>query len=327
MDNFVIGVDGGGTKTEAVLVTQGGNIISRALGGSTNYQAVGGDKLKREILNMIDKLLKGANVPPAKITNIFLGLAGAGRKSDQETIERLFKDTEFQNSIVVDSDAIIALSGAFANQPGIILIAGTGAICFGRNSGGRVVRSGGWGYLLGDEGSGYYIGREAILAALKDLDGRGDRTSLRKEIEVKFQLRNIDEIIPRVYQQKIDRVAIADLTPMVFDEAKKGDEVAQMIIKQAGSELGKLAKSVAQKLGFSDDAIKVALIGSLFKQKEELINEIAKELYEISWDIEILDPQFGPSIGAAILALEKAEVEISEMVLANLANTAQISIS
>ena len=320
MDNFVIGVDGGGTKTDAVIVSQSGTILGRTQGGGSNLQAIGKDRLKKEILATLDRLLKGTNVPEQKVAGVFLGLAGAGRKSDQSTIQHLFDETPYRGKIHVDSDAIIALAGAFGNQPGIILISGTGAICFGKNQKGRIVRAGGWGYLLGDEGSGFYIGREAIIAALKDLDGRGERTSLRKEIEIRFKLRNIDEIIPPIYQQKIDRVAIADLAPVVFEEAKKGDAVAQVIIKQAGMELGNLAKSVAQKLGFNDDTVKVALIGSVFKQKDMLINEIAKVLYDISWDIQIADPEYIPSIGAAILAMEKCGFELNKRVFENLKN-------
>jgi len=326
MDKFVIGVDGGGTKTDVLLVDHSGSIIGRTKGGSTNIQAIGAEKLRQELLSLFNKLLKGANVHSNKISRIFLGLAGAGRKNDQETIRKLFENTDYRGKVIVDSDAMIALAGAFGNRPGIILIAGTGAICFGMNAKGNVLRSGGWGYLLGDEGSGYYIGHAAILASLRDFDGRSEKTTLRKQIETKFKLNTIDEIIPLVYQNKIDRVSIADLAPMVFDEAKKGDEIAGQVIKRAGNELGKLAKSVAERLSFIDNKLKVALIGSIFKQKEMLVNEISKELYEISWDIEITDPEFDPAVGAAILALEKNSIIINDHILENLKNSSFVTI-
>lgn len=213
---------------------------------------------------------------------------------------------------------MVALAGAFGTNPGIIIIAGTGAICFGKNSEGKLVRSGGWGYLLGDEGSGYFIGREAIIAALKDLDGRGEKTKLRSKLEKHFKLSSIDQIIPHIYQNRIDRVAIADLAPIVFEQASQGDAIAEEIIRRTGKELGSLAKSVAQHLNFESDEIKVALIGSIFKQKDMLINEISKELYEISWNVEISDPMFAPQYGAALLALQKSGAEINEMLLKNL---------
>ncbi|OQX87103.1 hypothetical protein B6D60_04745, partial [candidate division KSB1 bacterium 4484_87] len=194
--SFFIGVDGGGTKTELVLVDAEGNLIAKAKVSSTNYQAVGGNRLKQEMLNGFQKLLKTGNVDVKRVRFIFLGLAGAGRKSDQIEIKKLFDKTPYQGKIYVDNDAIIALAGAFGTRPGIIIISGTGSICFGKNNEGKLERSGGWGYLLGDEGSGYFIGRSAIIAALKDFDGRGDRTRLLQEIISHFQLKSIEEIIP-----------------------------------------------------------------------------------------------------------------------------------
>lgn len=318
MNRYVIGVDGGGTKTEYVILDYSGNIIGRTKGESTNYQVIGGRKVKEELLRGFTKLMNDTNVSSNKIDHIFLGLAGAGRESDRKEITALFSDTEFAKKITVDSDATAALAGAFGTDPGIIIISGTGAICFGKNSEGKIVRSGGWGYLLGDEGSGYFIGREAIIAVLKDLDGRGEKTKLRNRLEKHFNLNSIDQIIPQIYQNKIDRVAIADLAPIVFEQAHQGDAIAEEIIRRAGKELGILAKAVAQRLNFENDEIKVALIGSIFKQKEMLVNDISKELYEISWNIEIADPMFAPQYGAALLALQKAGIEINEMLQRNL---------
>ncbi len=323
MNRYVIGVDGGGTKTNFALIDFSGNILANAKSDSTNYQAVGGKKLREEILKGIEFLTKQSNLPANKIDHIFLGLAGAGRESDRKEILALFHDTEFNKKITVDSDAMAALAGAFATGPGIILIAGTGAICFGKNSRGKIVRAGGWGYLLGDEGSGYFIGREAIIAALKDFDGRGEKTSLKDRLTAHFRLNSIDQIIPQIYQNRIDRVAIADLAPIVFDEARNGDSVAAEIIRRSGKELGLLTKAVAQRLNFEGEEIKVALIGSIFKQREMLIHEISKELYEISWNVEISDPLFAPEYGAALLAIQKSGAEVTDSLIQNLQNSIQ----
>ncbi len=318
MNRYVIGVDGGGTKTEFVLLDYSGNVIGRAKGDSTNYQVVGDKKLREELLKGFNTLISITNVASNKIEHIFLGLAGAGRERDRKEIIDLFSDSEFDKKVAVDSDAMVALAGAFGTGIGIIIIAGTGAICFGKNSEGKIVRSGGWGFLLGDEGSGYFIGREAIIAALKDMDGRGEKTKLKSRIEKHFNLDSIDQIIPQIYQNQIDRVAIADLAPVVFEQANQGDAVAEEIIRRTGKELGILAKAVAQHLNFESDEIKVALIGSIFKQKEMLINEISKELYEISWNVEISDPMFEPQYGAALMALQKSGIKIDEILLKNL---------
>jgi N-acetylglucosamine kinase-like BadF-type ATPase len=318
MNQYVVGVDGGGTKTDAVLMDISGNLIGMATGGSSNYQAVGGAKLKQEILGCLAMLCHSTNVTASRIGHVFLGLAGAGREKDQREIADLFNDTDYAGKVTVNSDAMVALAGAFGTGPGIIIISGTGSICFGKNREGKVLRSGGWGYLLGDEGGGYFIGREGLIAALKDFDGRGEKTKLRPRLEQHFQLQSIDQIIPLIYQNKIDRVAIADLTPIVFELAREGDSVADEIIHLAGRELGKLAKAVAQRLNFGSDEIHIALIGSVFKQKDLLVGEIAKELYDLSWNVQIGDPRLGPKFGAALLALQKIGVTIDERILKNL---------
>lgn len=318
MNQHIVGVDGGGTKTEFVLIDRSGNVVGRERGGATNFQIIGGKKLKEELLGCLNRLTKSANLPSHKIDHIFLGLAGAGREDDKKEIINLFEDTEFKDKVSVDSDAVVALAGAFGTAPGIIIISGTGAICFGMNNQAKVVRSGGWGYLLGDEGSGYFIGREALIAALKDFDGRGEKTTLRQEIERHFSLKSIDLIIPLIYQNKIDRGAIANLAPIVFQQASRGDASAEIIIRSAGRELGALAKAVALRLNFENEEIRVALIGSIFKQKEMLLNEISKELFEVSWNIEIQEPMFAPEYGAALLALQKCGAPIDEALLNNL---------
>ncbi|OQX96523.1 hypothetical protein B6I21_00715 [candidate division KSB1 bacterium 4572_119] len=321
MTKYVIGVDGGGTKTELVLVDNEGNLISKERVGSTNFQAMGGPNVRQELLDGFEKIINNSKIQLSKIDHIYLGLAGAGRVSDQKSIADLFDDTEYQGKITVNSDAIIALAGAFGTEPGIIIISGTGAICFGSNERGEVVRSGGWGYLLGDEGSGYYIGREAVVSAFKDFDGRGEKTILKKKIIEHFKLQAIDELVPLIYQNKIDRIKIANLAPLVFDCAKKGDAISEGIIKKSGQELGKLAKAVAEKLGFSGEEVNVALIGSIFKQKDLLLNHISKELYEISWNVSIIDPMFQPSYGAALMALKFLNYEINESLLTTLKNS------
>jgi N-acetylglucosamine kinase-like BadF-type ATPase len=321
MERLAIGVDGGGSETLGILVTEHGTILAQAKAGPTNYQAVGGPKLKLELEKLFQLLGVGQNLKTKRVDQIYLGLAGAGRESDKKEILALFSNNDYAVRIAVESDAMIALAGAFSGSEGIILIAGTGAICFGKNKTGPVVRSGGWGYLLGDEGSGFFIGQQAIIAALKDLDGRGEKTRLREELERRYQLAQIDLIIPKIYKQEIDRVEISRLAPLVFELAVDNDLAAADIIRRTGHEQGKMVKAVAEKLELLNKKIHVALIGGIFHQREILENEIAKELYELSWDVEIIDPDFPPAVGAAIMALKELRIDISESIINNLHQT------
>ena len=318
MERYIIGVDGGGTETIGVLMNAAGLVLAHAKVGPTNYQAVGAEKLKAEIDRLVQLLGVGEDKVFKKISHLYLGFAGVGRESDRKEVSALFAQNSLFEKVSIESDALIALAGAFGGAEGIIIIAGTGAICFGRSQDGPVVRSGGWGYLLGDEGSGYFMGQQAIMAALKDLDGRGDKTKLREMIEKRFELSRIDQIIPGIYKGKIDRMAIAGLAPLVFELAADNDTEAAEIVRRTGNEQGKMAKAVAEQLKLLNQKIRVALIGGIFNQKEILENEIAKELYELSWDVEITDPQYPPVIGAGILALQGISKTIDDDVLTNL---------
>ena len=168
------------------------------------------------------------------------------------------------------------------------------------------------------------MGREAVSAALKDLDGRGDATSLRKRLEERFEASSIDLLIPRVYGGEIDRVAIANLAPLVLEEARKGDDVAREIISRAGRELGKLIRAVVHELSLGEESVRVALIGSVFSQKNILVPEMMKELEFGTPDI-FTEPEFDPAVGAALLALNAAGVDLDDNVMHRLHDSAKKS--
>jgi len=318
MIRTVIGLDGGGTKTVGVLVDGQGHVLARAVADSSNVQVVGGETLGRVISDLVNRLLTQAGQSqPAD--HLYAGLAGAGRPADRQTILAVLESKQLAKKISVDTDAAAALAGAFAGGPGIIVISGTGAIGFGKDSRGALYRCGGWGDLLGDEGSGYYIGQQALIAALKDWDGRGPKTCLRPAIEAKYSIPSVDLLISSIYSGKIDRTEIASLAPLVFDKRAEGDEAAQNIIASAGEEIGKIIAAVARRMGLSGRSVRVALIGSVFKQRTVLLPLMEKEACRVVREIFFMDPQFDPAIGSAILALQREQILVDETVLAHLA--------
>ena len=322
MSRYVLGLDGGGTKTVAVLVEDSGRVLARAQGDSSNYQVIGGEKLGQVIRDVTEEILHQANLKGQQLDHLYAGLAGAGRPADREAIHSIITRQNLARTVTVDTDAAAALSGAFAGGPGIIVISGTGAICFGKSSSDVVYRCGGWGYLLGDEGSGYYIGQQAIMAALKDLDGRGMATSLRAMIEQKYSLSSIDLIISQIYSGKIDRSEIAGLTPAVFAEYEKGDNASQIIIETAGCEIGKIVAAVSRRMGLAGEQAQVALIGSVFKQRHILLPFMEKEALKVVARVDFIDPMFEPAIGSAVLALQKENVTMTTAIMDNLTRTA-----
>lgn len=317
--NYLLGVDGGGTKTDAVVATSDGEVIGTVQAGTSNFQRVGKDGIKKVITEILKQLKIKFDIIPKQIGFWALGLAGAGREEDQIAVCEAVESSGFKNRVAVQSDAYIALLGAFGGQPGIIVISGTGSICFGLDENGELFRSGGWGYLLGDEGSGYFIGHQSVLAALKDQDGRGKKTILRGKIESELGLSSIDQIVREIYiKNSIQKEQIANLAPIAFQCAEMGDVTALEIITQTAVEISEMIKAVGKKMNRENRNVEIAHIGSVFKQKEFLVPEIKNRLKPFFKDIIIDEPKFSPAIGGIIMALKKTGAPISEGVLSNL---------
>ncbi len=326
---YIIGVDGGGTKTKALLAKTTGEIIGSTQAGPSNYQQVGQEGLKEICTEILQAFEKNHDIKKDEIAYWVLGLAGAGRQKEQTEATQAVASLGFPGKVEVTSDAYIALMGAFEGRPGIIIIAGTGSICFGLDENGQLYRSGGWGYLLGDEGSGYYIGHQGLLAAVKDYDGRGEPTILRPRIESFLDLASMDQIIYKIYgidgTQPLGKEDIAALAPIVFACAGDGDRVAQNIIRQAAIELAIMIHAVGKKLKKIEEPIEVATIGSIFKQKAMLLPEMQHYLKKHFSEIDIHEPVFDPAVGALIVALKRLGQHITLNVLENLRTTYEVA--
>jgi N-acetylglucosamine kinase-like BadF-type ATPase len=311
----IIGLDGGGTKTQGVLIDAEGRLLARAVGESSNIQAIGAQRLGENLASLVQELASTAGCRPADIDHLYAGLAGAGRPADREAISSLVVSQGLAKNHTIDTDASAALAGAFGGGPGIIVISGTGSICFGKDEKGSVYRCGGWGFKLGDEGSGHYIGQQALIAALKDLDGRGPRTQLRTHFEKRYELSSIDLIISQIYSDKIDRTELASNAPAVFAAAEQGDEAARGIVESAGREIGKLVAAAAKRMGREGGHVAVALIGSVFNQRGTLLPFMREEALKVVAQADFIDPRFEPAIGSSLLGLQKEGIAITAELL------------
>lgn len=315
-EGYVIGLDGGGTTTHGCIATLDGRIKAWATGGPSNYQVLGAAGVRAAVEPLVSELVRAASIHRQAVAQAVFALSGCGRPADRMDVERaLAAEPRLLPNIRVEHDGTAALAGAFGSGPGVILISGTGIICIGRDPEGRTVRSGGWGYLLGDEGSGFYIGQQALIAALKDFDGRGPRTALRQVLERHFQVDRIDAVISIVYRRPMDRGDFAALAPLVFDTARGGDAVAQAIVRQAGLEQGRLVKAVIQRLRMTGKRVRLALVGNVFRAREWLQPEIESVLEDSAAPLEIIEPRFSPAVGALILAYEAMGMHPSEEIL------------
>ena len=245
---YILGVDGGGTKTVALLGDLDGNVLARGMSGSSNANAVGFNAACLAVESAITMTRKDH---PGEISAMCLGLAGAGRKEDMEQFEN-WAVHKFQKTVVkAVSDAEMLLMAEASSSPALALICGTGSIVYGRTVTGDLIRAGGWGYLFGDEGSGYAIGNAALRAVMQAYDGRGSETLLSELVIERFGLGTAEDLVGSIYGAESPPSAVASLTDLVEQAAGQGDSVAIIILEESAQELARTVAAVYPKLGTS----------------------------------------------------------------------------
>ncbi|MEK9135653.1 MAG: BadF/BadG/BcrA/BcrD ATPase family protein, partial [Bacteroidota bacterium] len=232
---LVLGVDGGGTKSIGLVADPSGNILARRESGASNVNVVGLDGAARSLHKVISDCCDDVRCPPDELRAVVLALAGAGddasRLRIKDAVNDLFiRDGKKALPLFVETDARAALEGAFGGGPGVVVIAGTGSIIVGKTQRSDLLTIGGWGRILGDEGSGYFIGREALRAVTLQLDRRGEATKLKDKIAEVHHWQTRADIIKAVYQEKIE---LSQLAPLVLEAAAENDVVAQRILQNA----------------------------------------------------------------------------------------------
>ena len=317
MAKYAIGVDGGGTRTRAVMVDNTGEVCGRALAGTGNYQRLGPEGVGGLLEDLLQQL--GGEKPSSQLA-LCLALAGAGRADEQAEIVALAR-ARWAETVCAASDARAALEGAHGGKAGIIAISGTGSIVLGKNLAGEEIRAGGWGPLLGDQGSGYHIGLEGLRAVFKARDGWGPDTSLRQSLRQILGIGRWDELVRKVYGGEVDREQIAGLGPGVFAAAADGDPVARRIVASAGTALGGQIGAVAKRLDMMEE-VELVCVGGVFREVETLWPAIEAEGRKVAGRLRRRDPLLPPVMGAVLLAWRQAGLGPEERLLEELAKAA-----
>ena len=292
-DIHVLGLDAGGTKTVCLLADGDGVILSTARRGGANLQASGELEVEKVLHDVMDDALAGVDVMPAAIC---LGIAGADRPRDAEVVRAIMRRIGAKARVLVVNDALVALEAGAPGQPGVVIISGTGSIAYGRNAAGDAARSGGWGYVLGDEGSGYWIGRSALRAVLREADHRGPRTALTPMLLQHFAIPQPQGLIYEVYHGHLKPAAIGALATCVQEAFGQGDEVAVGILHGAARELEAAALSVARRLDLVGQPFPFILAGGIYRAVPWLQQELSQRL-----------PRAVPGSRAHLLDREPAE--------------------
>jgi len=311
---YFLGFDGGGTQLRGCLIDDSGEVLAIGSHPPASFPKLK-EKIGEPIVALARELQARAGLSAGSILSAGFCSTGVGRPADREIVERALYEKKIAKKIIAESDALAALTGAFGGGPGIIVIAGAGVIGFGRDLNNEIIRVGGWGYLLGDEGSGFSVAQAALIAALKDWDGRGPETTLRQIFEQHFNVASIELIISQIYSSNFDRGKFAELAPLVFETADKGDAIAKEIVHNTGRAHGHLVRAAVER-GEWPRPISLALIGKLFRRREVLLPGLWDVVSEKDFDLVI--PRFEPVVGAALLAMMATAMPLTETFLTSL---------
>jgi N-acetylglucosamine kinase-like BadF-type ATPase len=308
----VLGIDGGGTKTTGVIADQDGNVLSKHTVGATNPNSGDHNIVEKELTDLFN-VLKNENVEAfSKIEFIFIGMSGVDRPDTKQTmaamIERIIGlDIPF----LIDNDAVNALYSGTLGEPGIVNIAGTGSITFGINDKGKRDRVGGWGYLLNDTGSGYEIGRQALVQIFNEFDENGKKTLLTELFLDHFDASSPPEFITNIYEPGNAKKVIPPLCELVFKAADEGDETAKRVLLNTAEETGRNIKTLVNKLFAKDqysNKIPIILTGGVYKREDWFVPTLEKNLTNQE---EIIVPRVQPVAGALVAGFKNIGVDVS----------------
>ncbi|MBL8811283.1 MAG: hypothetical protein JNM43_13995 [Planctomycetaceae bacterium] len=275
---LILGIDGGGTKTIVWLAANHNcTVLGRGVAGPSNQRAVGPRLAMSHLDEALQLAFDNAGINRSTVSAACFGLAGADRESDRSVVLQWAQEARVAHQIRIVNDAVPLLYAAEGDGSGIALIAGTGSLAWGCQRDGRIGRSGGWGYLLGDEGSAYAIGLAALQAVTRQADGRGGSTRLTEAVLTHLSLSQPSDIVAAVYGSEIPRAVIAGLAPLVFLQAELSDEVACEIVRFQATELATMVASVARKLDFGS-TFPLAMTGSVLLNQQAYRNEIRRSL-------------------------------------------------
>ena len=307
MEAYFLGVDGGQSSTTALVGDDTGRVLGFGRGGPCNH--VSGPEARTRFTNAIGGCVAQARQAAGLADDTEWAGACFGFSGGPQDKDALIAEMFAIRRRVVTNDAVIALSGAHAGQPGIITIAGTGSISFGRNAMGKTARCGGWGYVYGDEGGGFDLTRQALRAALRMEEGWGPATTLRAHLLAATSAANANDLLHKFYTTEFPRPRIAGLSQIVELAANEGDEVARDILREAAQQLAGITLAARTQLFAKDESAAVAGIGGVFKS-ERLREEFRRRL-EALGNTKLHTPQYGPAAGALLEAYRAVGLQVT----------------
>jgi len=306
---LVMGIDGGQSTTRALIADMEGNLLGLGVGGASNHihEPGGPERLRQSLRTALNGALQSASLPAdTRFAVALCGMTGGG-----PLVEEICRQELPADKVVVTHDTRTALYCVTQGRPGAVVIAGTGSVAFGMNEDGEIASVGGWGYLMGDEGSAYWIALQAINACTRAEDGRIPPTWLKRVILEHFGVESLSALHRLIYSEQLSRGQLASAAQAVSDAAKLGERTAIRILSNAGKELGLMAVVVLRKLGMQYHRVKVGLVGGVARATAPL-HEAFRARVHRSTMAEVVKPRFPMVVAAVCMALEQAGVTADE---------------
>lgn len=303
--NYYIGIDGGGTKTAALLFNSEGKIIRKTIESGTNLNSVEIDQVAKRMESLFSRLCSPLHLQ--EICGLFAGLAGADHPKTINTYKRIIRQVcpLTIRQLIVGNDAMNAFWSGNEADNGIVVIAGTGSIAYGMKDNHEYFRIGGWGYLFGDEGSGYYIGKEAVRRTLMAYDGRLPATKLTMILKNYFSVDTILDIVPIVYQSTRDM--IAGLAPKVSQAAERGDDLALQLVNEASNSLSQLIYYGRKRF---QESVPIVLTGGVWNS-----SVIRQGVQRRLKNVDLIFPKVSPVYGSAVKCIKEWETAQAKKIL------------
>ena len=301
---LILGIDGGGTKTLCVACNLEGEIMGVGTSGPSNHQAIPWEEAANALVAAIDGSL--TNCSRDSVVSVCGGMAGVDWPGSEKPIIHLLHNLFPQAKVMAVPDVTIALHSVIEELPGAIIISGTGTMGYGEDASGQEFRASGWGYLLGDEGSGYDIGRRGLQAATQAFDGRGPDTRLVEYACQYFAVDDLRHILDIVYGQSWSPDRAGDFTPYVVRAAYEDDGVSHRLLEEAGEDLARTALSVLEQMHSLKDPITVGLLGGVFAHAGSILHDRFGEVLKSGApQAKVVHSDCHPVLGALIMAYRR----------------------
>ncbi|KZE73125.1 ATPase [Paenibacillus elgii] len=317
--SYYLGIDGGGSKTFAVISDETGMVIGSGYGGCGNHQA-GREIAEQSIRKAVDQALQEAQLTKSDIAYAMFGLAGADREADFRVLRPMIDGLGFPDFEIV-CDTVIGLRAGTTRPFGVVSICGTGTNCYGINRQGRALQIGGFGYTYGDFGGGAGLSVEVFRSVIRAWEGRSEPTRLTEAVLAMLGYASVEQL----FHDFLDREAAIpyDLTKLLVPAADEGDSVAQHILQKQGIELGITAATVIERLGMQSDSFDLVLVGSVLTRgnTRHIIPHMESQVAPVALGCRLRVLTLEPVAGAVMLAMEKGGRQLEQTVYKQLGTT------